>query len=188
MRLPQSTVIYGNLLYSAMFCYILPTCFYYNIYNIRNVRNFYWILLSLPNSAKFCQDYDLKPILPYICVNWATKLIIYTLSSRFLISFFYVISWFYYIVHVYSLIISTLLYIIATCTHSVTYISFDWERLKGPQTVHKKLSYEKAQQYTKHLEEAWMVARTNLEKAQKLIKQQANKHRREPDFTEGDIV
>ena len=28
----------------------------------------------------------------------------------------------------------------------------------------------------------------NLEKAQKLIKQQANKYRREPNFTVGDIV
>jgi hypothetical protein len=66
--------------------------------------------------------------------------------------------------------------------------SFDWDRPEGPQTVREKLSYEEAQQYAKRLEEAWMVARTNLEKAQKLIKQQANKHRREPDFTEGDMV
>jgi len=38
------------------------------------------------------------------------------------------------------------------------------------------------------LEEVWMVACKNLEKAQKLMEQQANKHRREPDFTEGDKV
>ena len=61
--------IYGNLLYSAIFYHILPTCFYYNIYNIRNVRDFCQILPSLLNSAKFCQDYDLKPILPHICVT-----------------------------------------------------------------------------------------------------------------------
>ena len=118
-RLPQSTAIYGNLLYSAMSCHILPTCFYYNIYDIRNVCDFYRILPSLPNSAKFCQDYNLKPILPYIYVNWVIKLIIYTPFFCFLISFPYVISWFHYIVHVHSLIISTLLYIIATCTYSV---------------------------------------------------------------------
>ena len=33
-----------------------------------------------------------------------------------------------------------------------------------------------------------MVACTNLEKAQKLIEQQVNKHRWEPNFTVGDIV
>ena len=33
-----------------------------------------------------------------------------------------------------------------------------------------------------------MVARINLKKAQKLIKQQVNKYRREPDFIKGDIV
>ena len=119
-RLPQSIVIYSNLPYSAMFCHILPIYFHCNIYNIRNVRDFCWILLSLPNSAKFCQDYDLKPILPRVRVNRAIKSIIYTLSSCFLISFPYVMSWFHHIVHVRSLIISTLLYIIVTRTHSVT--------------------------------------------------------------------
>ena len=119
-RLPQFTVIYGNLPYSAMFCYILPTCVYRNICDIRNVCNFCRILPSLPNSAKFCQDYNPEPILPHTRVNWATKLMIYTLSSRFLISFPYATSWFHYTVHVRSLIISTLLHIIATRTHSVT--------------------------------------------------------------------
>jgi len=66
--------------------------------------------------------------------------------------------------------------------------SFNWDRLKGPQTVREKLSYKEAQQYAKRLEEAWTVARTNLEKAQKSIEQQANKYRREPDFTVGDMV
>ena len=112
--------IYSNLLYSAIFCHILPTCFYCNIYNICNVHNFYRILLSLLNSAKFCQDYNLKPILPYIYINWAIKLIIYTLFFCFLNSFPYIISWLYYIVYIYSLIISTSLYIIATYTHFVT--------------------------------------------------------------------
>ena len=124
MRLPQSIAIYGNLPYSAIFYYILPTCFYYNICNIRNVRNFYRILPSLLNSAKFYQDYNLKPILPYIYINWATKSIIYTPSSHFLISFPYAMSWFHHIVHVRSLIISTLLYIIATYTYSVTEVLY----------------------------------------------------------------
>jgi len=32
--------------------------------------------------------------------------------------------------------------------------SFDWKRLEGPQTIHKKLFYKEAQQYVKKLEEA----------------------------------
>ena len=115
----EIAAIYGNLWQSAMFCHILPTCFYCNIYNICNVRNSCRILPSLLNSVKFYQDYNLKPILPYIRVNWVIKLIIYTPFSRFLISFPYIMSWFYYTVYIHSLIISTLLYIITTYTHSV---------------------------------------------------------------------
>ena len=50
----RPTAIYGNL---TAFCYVLP---------------------SLLNSAKFCQDYDPKPILLRVRVNQATKLTIYT--------------------------------------------------------------------------------------------------------------
>jgi hypothetical protein len=38
------------------------------------------------------------------------------------------------------------------------------------------------------LEKAWKVTCTNLEKAQKLIKQQANKHCHKPDFGPGNMV
>ena len=87
--------------------------------NLRQSMAICHILPSLLNSAKFCQDYDPKPILPYTHVNRATKSIIYTPSSHFLISFPYITFWFYYIVYIHSLIISTLLYIIATHTYSV---------------------------------------------------------------------
>ena len=50
------TATYGNLPSSTIFRHILP---------------------SLPNSVKFCQDYNLKPILPRVRVNQATKLTIY---------------------------------------------------------------------------------------------------------------
>jgi transposase InsO family protein len=66
--------------------------------------------------------------------------------------------------------------------------SFDWDRPTSPQTVREKLSHEEAQQYVRRLEEAWKVARTNLEKAQGSMVKQANKHRREPDFGVGDFV
>ena len=87
--------------------------------NLRQSTAICYILPSLLNSVKFCQDYDLKPILPYIYVNWVIKLIIYTLSSYFFISFLYIMSWLYYIVYIYSLIISTLLYIIVTYTYFI---------------------------------------------------------------------
>ena len=68
----EIAAIYSNLRQSAIFCHILPTCSYRNIYNIcdvRNVHDFCRTLPSLPNSTKFCQDYDLNPILPYKRVN-----------------------------------------------------------------------------------------------------------------------
>jgi len=33
------------------------------------------------------------------------------------------------------------------------YISFNWERPEGPQTVREKLSYKEVQQYARRLEE-----------------------------------
>ena len=68
------------------------------------------------------------------------------------------------------------------------YISFNWERLEGLQTVYEKLSYKEVRYYAKRLEEAWKVAYINLEKAQKLMEQQENKYKRKPDFTIGDKV
>ena len=132
----EIAAIYGNLRQSAIFCHILPTCFYRNIYNIRNVRDFCRILLSLLNSAKFCQDHDPKPILPCARVNQATKSMIYTPSSHFLISFPYATSWFHHTVHVRSLIISTLLYIIATRTHSVTLNKYIYNNARHLFTIY----------------------------------------------------
>ena len=70
-----------------------------------------------PNSAKFYQDHVPR-------VNQATKSTICTLSSRFPTFLPYATSWPYYTVHVHSLIISTLLYIIVAYIHSVTANSF----------------------------------------------------------------
>jgi hypothetical protein len=66
--------------------------------------------------------------------------------------------------------------------------SFDWDKPTGPQTMHEKLSYEEAQKYIKRLEQAWKVARENIERAQQSMERQANKHRREPGFNVGDSV
>jgi len=98
-NLPQSMAICRSPRQSAAFCHILP---------------------SPPNSAKFCHDRCPNPILLRARINQATKLTIYTLSSRFLTFFPYATSWPYHIVYVRSLIISTPLYIIVTRTYSVT--------------------------------------------------------------------
>jgi len=66
--------------------------------------------------------------------------------------------------------------------------SFDWDTPTEPQTVREKLSYEEAQQYVRRLEGAWKAACENIEKAQKSMEKQANKHRREPDFDIEDSV
>ena len=73
-----------------------------------------------PNPAKLCQDHFPNPILLRARVDQATKSTICTLFSHFPTFFPYATSWFHHTVHVRSLIISTLLHIIATRTHSVT--------------------------------------------------------------------
>ena len=92
----QSTAICRSPPYSAIFCQ------------------------SPPNSAKFCQDRSSNPILLRARVDRATRLTIYTLSSRFLIFSPHATSWLHHAVYVHSLIISTLLYIITAYARSVT--------------------------------------------------------------------
>ena len=48
-----------------------------------NIRQYTAIYRPLLYSAKFCQDYNLKPILPRARINQVTKLIIYTLLFLF---------------------------------------------------------------------------------------------------------
>ena len=95
--------IHGNPRQFAAFCHILP---------------------SPANPAKFCQDRYSNPILLRARVNQATKLTIYTLSSRFLTFSPHATSWLHHAVHIHSLIISTLLYIITACARSVTERSY----------------------------------------------------------------
>jgi hypothetical protein len=66
--------------------------------------------------------------------------------------------------------------------------SFDWNQSNDPKTTREKLSRDEAQQYVKRLESAWEIARKNIQKAQKSMEKQANKHRREPDFNVEDFV
>src|SRR5436190_2181733 len=66
--------------------------------------------------------------------------------------------------------------------------SFDWDRPIGPQSVCERLSHEEAQQYVKHLEQAWRVACEIIKKAQQSMEKQANKHQCEPDFDVGNSV
>lgn len=66
--------------------------------------------------------------------------------------------------------------------------SFDWVRKDEPRTARESLSRDEARTYAGRLQEAWTLARKNLEKAQDAMTRQANKHRREPDFDVKDKV
>jgi transposase InsO family protein len=66
--------------------------------------------------------------------------------------------------------------------------SFDWDFADEPPTIREKLSREEAQQYVTRLEDAWTKTRHNIRAAQEAMERQANKHRREPDFSVGDFV
>lgn len=68
-------------------------------------------------------------------------------------------------------------------------LHFDWEnRTRNSATPREQLTREEAQQFAKRAHEAVEFARQNLKKAQERQSQQANKHRREPDFNVGDHV
>ena len=68
-------------------------------------------------------------------------------------------------------------------------LHFDWEhRTKKSPTPREQLTREEAQQFAKRAYDAVEFARKHLEKAQQRQSQQANKHRREPDFGVGDFV
>jgi transposase InsO family protein len=67
--------------------------------------------------------------------------------------------------------------------------SFDWDQpTSDPLTAREKLSRNEARQYSQRLEKAWEAARENLKRAQDIMSRQANKHRKEPNFSTGDKV
>ena len=66
--------------------------------------------------------------------------------------------------------------------------SFNWKNADKPLTVREKLSREDAQSFVSRLHDAWSQTRENIKKAQESMAQQANKHRRLPDFAPGDFV
>jgi transposase InsO family protein len=68
--------------------------------------------------------------------------------------------------------------------------SFDWNRPRAgkPLTAREKLSIDEAQAFSRRMQDAWDIARSNMEKAQLQQKRQANRHRRDVDFEEGDFV
>jgi hypothetical protein len=101
-RLPQSTAIYGNLPFSTIFYHILP-----------NSAKSDWILLS---SARTITRSLFYPV--YVLTKQPSQR--YIPFSPYSLTFSpYATSWPYYIVYVYSLIISTSLYIIAAYARSV---------------------------------------------------------------------
>jgi hypothetical protein len=54
--------------------------------------------------------------------------------------------------------------------------SFDWNRPKEKLTAREKLSVNKAQAYGHRIQDAWNLARSNMEKAQSQQSIQANKY------------
>ena len=90
----------------------------------------------------------------------------------------------------------------ATMTHESTGLSpfelefgykprrhFDWrERTTASPTPREQLTREQAQQFARRAHDAVAWARANLFRAQQRQQKQANKKRREPDFTIGDYV
>jgi hypothetical protein len=90
----------------------------------------------------------------------------------------------------------------ATMTHESTGLSpfelefgykprrhFDWkERTTASSTPREQLTREQAQQFARRAHDAVAWARANLFRAQQRQQQQANKKRREPDFTVGNYV
>ena len=90
----------------------------------------------------------------------------------------------------------------ATLTHESTGMSpfqlefgysprlhFDWkERTTESPTVRESLAREEAQVFASRAHKAVVWAKENIQKAQDKQAKQANKHRREPDFTVGDMV
>jgi hypothetical protein len=66
--------------------------------------------------------------------------------------------------------------------------SFDWDQTDGLRTARETLSRDEARKHTEQLQDAWELARKNLERSQLTMTKQANKYRREPDFDVGDKV
>ena len=105
-KLLQIAIHYGNLLFStAIYCFLWQSAVSAKFCQVRGI---------LLNSARTVTMHGAGPI------NLTTISTIYTPFSLFLTFFLYIISWLYYIVHVYSLILSILLYIIAAYTYSIT--------------------------------------------------------------------
>jgi transposase InsO family protein len=66
--------------------------------------------------------------------------------------------------------------------------SFDWREISDTASVKEKLNRTDAQEFARRIQEAWKNAREGMKLAQVRYQAQANRHRREPDFTVGDRV
>jgi hypothetical protein len=86
-----------------------------------NLRQFAAFCHILPSSARTATRILFCPV--HVLTKQLSQRYI-PLSSRFLTFFPYATSWLYHTVHVRSLIISTPLYIIFACTHSVTLLFY----------------------------------------------------------------
>ena len=116
---PQSAAICGNL---SAICLQYPQC-PRPLPSPRNSTNFHRKDNSTPPPESVCAQYHACPVpIPYLLYSCSLNNQVNNINSSPLFPTFfpYIMSWLYYIVYIYSLIISTSLYIIVTCTHSVT--------------------------------------------------------------------
>ena len=67
-------------------------------------------------------------------------------------------------------------------------MSFDWKPLSNSLPRLEKLNREDARKQAERMKEIWEMAAINMNRAQRNMEHQANKHRREPDFGVGDKV
>lgn len=66
--------------------------------------------------------------------------------------------------------------------------SFDWKPIQDVTFATERLNREEAQEHTRRIQQAWELARTDMQLAQDRYSKQANKTRRPVDFDVGDKV
>jgi transposase InsO family protein len=66
--------------------------------------------------------------------------------------------------------------------------SWDWQTTSNHHTITDKVNYKDALALATRMHDAWKVAKTNMEKAQNRMRSVINRHRRQVDWSVGDMV
>ena len=65
---------------------------------------------------------------------------------------------------------------------------FDWNKPSASANAQECLNQDKTQLLAKRMHDAWQVARSNMQKAQKAQKRQTDKKHQNIDFNKGDMI